>query len=430
MVGYSSSSDPIATTYSLVIIAAATLIITIVVARRTRSPSLFAAVLLAVTLDTFLGITLGSFYGSLRNDSATWHWLASNAADYLAGRSHEKVSYVEGKEGYVWILGGLYAVSGSSPLVAVAFGVSCHAFLILTTSATAKLLVGVTRLSSNTAENVVRTSAYLTAMLPVFIWWAPQVLRESLSILLVSLSVCLIVSSLARRRMYPVVIAVVVLAVLWWVRSSLGMMVAIALLASVIYILLRRSKYHFILRLTLIAVTVASIPVLQAEFNNSINATGKSIAVSTAELSEIASSGFGGLTAGSSLGNIFMITAPRVLFGPFVWEFSSSPVMLLAFTELACWIFIVVTSMRGANFLCKDTSLQKAYWLLPAFFVVVLFILVGLTFTVGNYGILSRLRPIATTVLIPLSSIGLVHMRAAHEKAPPPKVDQREGRKN
>lgn len=376
--------------------------------RRIKVPHLGMVLVAAVLLDL---IVLGAqmiVSQVLIGDARAWHSLGSLASDYLAGRSTSAVSYVEGKEGYIWILGALYSLSGPAPLVAISFGITCHLWATVAVASSGRMLAKAADISPERVSQVGLTSACLLALLPCFTWWAPQVLRESLTLALIATAVCLTLSMFVLRRIWPLIPLLVALALLIWVRGSLGAVMSTALLMGVVYVVVGRSRYRALFRFAMAVVAVVVFPWIQSRFSAVFDTVADTAGATTAELSSIAESGFPGLGSQADLVNLLGVTAPRVLFGPFVWEFAPTGVMILAFAELACWLVVLLLALKGARRFRAGGLMAGAAWLLPILVIVLAALLLGLMMTVGNYGILARFRPLATMLLVPLAAVGLL----------------------
>jgi len=382
-------------------------LIVLCLSRAVKSTRIQSAVLAAAIVDVLVLLTLMLVSRDISGDSIAWHELGTEASEYLTGRERAPVSYVEGKEGYVWILGLIYSVTGPAPIAAIVFSIFCHLLTVVTVAKTTEIVLSSSRLSAAPIGAATFRAGLIAALLPSFVWWTPHVLRESLTVSLVSASLLFLSDILVNRRALLLPLLLGALCVLSWVRGSLGMVVTVSLLASHVYVVVGRSHHRGLLRALLASVLIACIALFGDTFSEALGAAEEKAAGTTDELAAIASSGFPGLGRHAQLTDVIMVTGPRVLVGPFVWEFRVSSVMLLATVELACWLIVVVFAVRGIRLAYRTQALEPISWIFPVALIVAAVILVGLMFTVGNYGILARYRPIATVVLVPFASIGL-----------------------
>lgn len=95
-------------------------------------------------------------------------------------------------------------------------------------------------------------------------------------------------------------------------------------------------------------------------------------------------------------GNAMILTYPRALAGPFIWELGTEPIWLLSAINLSYWIFILGTALVA---IVRRFQVQIGIGLVVASLLVLGLISAYLT----NYGILIRFRSVAVLVLFPYS---------------------------
>ena len=385
-------------------------ILTLAVAvRSVHSARIGIPVALSVFTSTSLLIVNTAFQPFLSNDQATWHQLGVAAADYLTGASGQSVDYVAGKEGYIWLLGGIYAIAGKVPLVPIALNMLLHALLVITVAKTSVEVSDSFQVSAKVKARSVRAAAFATAMLPSIVIWVPLLLRESFTMFAISASTLCVIRYSRSRRFGYLIAAFPLLLSLYWVRDSLALAVLFALCVGGVFIALRASKYSVLLRIALIAAAVIAFPRLLAILDSTIGVNAESVTATTAELSSIADSGFSGLGYNATLFEVLATTGPRVLFGPFPWEFELTGVMLLAFVEGAIWIVVLVMAARAVLVGRKSRRVEDSAFddltVSPILLIVAAIVLLSLMLSVGNYGILARFRPSALVLIIPIASV-------------------------
>lgn len=380
---------------------------------------------MSVVVDAIVFVGLSVRSTELVRDAREWHILAMAAERYLSGTTTMAVSYVSGKEGYIWILGLVYTIGGVAPILAVALNSCARVTTVFCTAKSAEVMCEEAGLTAEQTRVGVGRAALITAVLPSFALWAPQVLRESLTVMCVSLIVLLVFVAVMRKHLYLLVLAVLPLALLTWIRSTLGLSVAFAVAVAAIYFYLGRSPRGEQVRRAFLVVAFVSLPLSLSFIMNALGLTAERIVGSTAELAETASSGFPGLGWHATLPQIFSITVPRVFIGPFPWELRPSGVMLLAGLEWLCWVYVLVMASRTIRMAHNDGPLTGAAWVMPFFILVTGLILIGLSMTVANYGILARFRPIAVVALVPVAGLGALwdpevmrKMRKSRERRP------------
>lgn len=367
-----------------------------------------AAIWGALAADLLVLLMLVAVFRYLSDDSETWHILATQASDFLTGRTEYSVTYVDGKLGYLWIVGGIYAVTGSTPMAPIMLGIVCHLLLVTVIARITALL------APSQPPQAIRRSAYLAAFLPCIVWWTPHILRESLTFMLVATPLygAMRIVSGRGQRAATLAFTCAALATLIWIRGSLGYMVTIGVVLGVLYVRAGRSRYHTAIRSALIGTGIAAFPFVFQVLSESLGLTEDGIAIVTSELSDIAVSGFPGLVNETNLLRILSVTIPRVLAGPFPWELAPNGVMALAFMELVCWLAIGLGAIRARKAFLPNQLLADRRYLIGLIIVVFAVVIVALAITAGNYGILARFRPIATVVIIPLAGIGFSFTRS------------------
>lgn len=336
----------------------------------------------------------------LANDEVSWHALAAAMAEAFAGHG-SPVTYVAGKEGYMWILGALYWLGGPSPLIPLALNLACHAVSVSAVGATAAFLARRAGLSDGAQD--ARIAAWILAAMPIIAMWVPRVLRETLTILLISLAVLIAVRVLQEGHYHIAWWLIPVLGCLAWIRGTLGVGVAAAICIAALLTAARRAGVGSRGAAILAAFVATATQSVLANLVSALGLSEEKLVGATAELSSIAVSGFSGLSGRGTLTDVLAVTLPRVIAGPFPWEWSTSGVMMLAIAELACWVSIFVPAA-----LISWQVLRRRPVIVPGVTVLWLtavFLLAALSLSVGNYGILARFRPMVMTALLPLAAI-------------------------
>lgn len=393
---------------TLAIMALLTIHLAILAAKHIHSVRILKFLGLSVLLDAGFFVALTIRTTVLQRDAQLWHMLATEAAQFLTGATNISVTYVDGKEGYIWLLGAVYAVGGNSPILALALNSTARLVTVFCIAKSTEVMCETADFTVEQRNKVVTAAAILTAVLPAFAVWAPQVLRESLTIMCVALAATLAFVGIIRGHGFLVLLASLPMLLLVWLRSSLGISVSVALVVAVTYTFLGKLRYSTELRAGLVLTSLVTLPYSLAWLTSTLGLTSDRIVNSTAELSETASSGFPGLGWDATLPQVISITAPRVAIGPFPWEMSLSGAMMLAQLEWLCWIVVLILVSRALRLARRNELLETTSWMVPFFVVLSGAILVGLMLTVANYGILARFRPIATVAVLPIASLGVL----------------------
>lgn len=366
---------------------------------------------LAITVST-LFLLYRIYIGEIVElDERVWHELAAEASAVLSGPSPSPGALgtlPPGKEGYVWILGWAYVISGPAPMVPIVLNIILHGILTIILARTAEVFSLHLAIDENSRVSAVRFVALTTAVVPSIVLWVPLVLRETLCLLCIALALLFALHLVATWKVRFLVFLTLPTTILIWVRGSIGLALLAGLLLGLSFSWLRNRPFQWVGRFFL------SIPVAVALFSlwfavdsqSSLDASD--IATRSVDLSTTASSGFPGIRASSSIMDIILIQGPRVAFGPFLWEFRPIAVMFLAFIEAVSWLACLFLALKSRPFMSKH-SLHRALGMLVASVAIVL--LLALAISIGNYGSLARLRPMVFVVLLPLAGVGYARIK-------------------
>ncbi|TFD57538.1 hypothetical protein [Cryobacterium sp. Hh38] len=311
------------------------------------------------------------------------------AASALASDGPE-VNVTAGKEGWILILGAIYSRIGHFPELGLVLNATFAALTVCVAGLTAARL-----------NLPIGPTAWFTAAFPSGIIWSSFLLRESFSWLLIGLC-ALAFAGLARGSVSLVDIALAIAAItgLLLVRGTAAVAVAAAGLIAIAYV--RRRYLSFMLGTALSALIVFVSPV-GARLNDIVGG----ITVETFNTSRTALSGSATtswptveVTGVASAWEALIVAFPRVMFGPYPWEWPSMSAPL-ALDGLA-WLAVLGLTVIGC-FAVGDR--RVAVLLLPAA-VLLAALIVGS----GNYGTMERLRLQSTFLMIPVAAAGLVSL--------------------
>ncbi|MBD1590425.1 hypothetical protein HC744_00015 [Arthrobacter sp. S1_S22] len=344
-------------------------------------------------------------------DERVWHELAAEAGAQLSAISPSPgalSTLPPGKEGYVWILGWTYVISGPAPMVPIVLNIILHGILTIVLARTAEVISLHLMIGEKSRVSAIRFVGITTAVVPSIVFWVPLVLRETLCLLCIALAVLFALHLVATGKLRFLIFLAPPTAVLVWVRGSIGLALLAGLLLGWSFSWLRKRRFPWVGRLFLsipVAVTLIS---LWSAVDSQTSLDASDIATRSVDLSTTASSGFPGIRASSSITDIILIQGPRVAFGPFLWEFRPVAVMFLAFIEAMSWLACLFLALKAKPFRSGD-PLHRALAMLVASVAIVL--LLALAISIGNYGTLARLRPMVFVVLLPLAGVGYARIR-------------------
>jgi hypothetical protein len=295
------------------------------------------------------------------------------------------------------------------PLVLILLNVALHGLLILVVS-------GITRELADSAldpEEVgrgERLAAWAVALAPGIVLWTPQVMRETLSCLCVAITVLGLCRFLQRRNPMSLALPVLGVCLLAWVRSSVGAGLLVGSLLATTISLPLRSRAAAIARFALVGMGGAATFVGLRALGVFDLLEAESRAGDMSYLSR-ADTAFGGGSidySHNTWATILASNLPRVVAGPFVWEFRPTPGMIIAYVEGIMWAITVVLALlylRNRRREAKGSlGSHQALLLVCLAFVLLLVFAVG----ISNYGMLSRLRPTALSCTIPPAALFIV----------------------
>ena len=367
------------------------LLICVLVARRESCvPQTVTALALQTVLAVFIFVNFG-----LVADDATYHASAlAQARVWEFGSQTSSVFVGFGKESITVVVGALYYLFGVNPLLGL--------MLIAVLMATIPTMMAVS--SRNFAFRAsAPTAAWLGAVAPPFLMWAPWLRREGFALFLLS-GVVVGLSLVYRGRMRSGLLLLFGLTLALAVtRAQLVLLVGAGLVVA--YLLAdssrrRLSRARTRSRLLILsgvgallgAVTFSRIPMeYWGNFLNGGLATG--IASNSAESQTLRVSGVSWEFNSSPIG--LLRNVARELWGPFLWEWQGP-----------AW---VVAGMDGLFYLILTFCLIQAWrWghrhrrpivILPA---ALLPLVVGTALTMANYGIVMRVRAHFLPFVIPI----------------------------
>lgn len=375
-------------------------------------PVAYAAMILSCLI--FFGRVV--MVGYLVADEALWHRLGAEAADLLligSTGSAALATVPAGKEGYVWILGWLYSISGAAPAVPVSLNIVMHGLLVVVLAKTTEAIAVHTGRELSIRVTAVRSVAVTAAFVPSIALWVPLALRETLTLFCIAVSLMLAMFFITTRNTKYLIYLLPPLGVLIWVRGSIGLALVAGLLIGMSFLFLSGARFAWVGRFLLVVPLSVVLIYLGTLVDSQTSLDAAAVTNRSVDLATSAGSGFAGISGTSSLMEVLLIQGPRVVAGPFLWEFRPNGVMILAFSESLAWIMGVYLASRSGYMQSK----QKVDREIAALFVCVALILVAaLAISVGNYGILARLRPMIFVVLLPLAGFGYARLIGAGRK--------------
>lgn len=337
--------------------------------------------------------------GYLGGDAGTYHSLASAIMQHWTeGTIMPRLP--AGKEGFYFLLAGLYYVFGSYAWAGVALNATMAAALVPLMSDATRRLVGR------------RAAGYvppLVVLLPGLFLFTGQLLKEASVLFLIAVAVASGARALERASAGRLVLLVGALTLLFAFRGPIALALAATLVAGIVL-----GKQQFAGGVTVGLVMVSLMAVF---LSVGIGTSGYQSATSTdlakASLQRQASASL----ASSSFYAEADVSTPRralsflpvglvnVALGPFPWQIRSLRQAPAVPDAISWWILVpsLLRGIRGARALMGRRVLALA---LPAFAILAVVAL-----TIGNFGTVVRERQQLLILVIPFIALGLALRR-------------------
>lgn len=398
----------------------------LVIARSARTVKIIdvrPAILLGFSLAMVLGTYYFLFDDLLVKDELTWHTRGLTAASHFdEPSSNAAVKVFDPKAGYVWLVGGLYALIGVVPLIPILINIIVHSLMIISVARICELVsIEFVDLDMAGRQKATNAAAFLVAAAPSILFWVPMLLRELISGWLISLAILMALQFARHRRGRHAIFTVVVLGFLFTIRDSIGLGVSLAIVIALLFSWSQswNRKGRAALRLFVVGPSAIAVSLFWNFASNRFGLSAADVASHSQSLHAGAESGFAGqiqVADQASYLDVLRVNLPRTLFGPYPWEFDLSGVMLLAFTEGIVWVAVVVFAWRAhplRNVRQSTTVQSKTVNFHGTILIGVVTgsLLAMITLSTGNYGILSRLRMMPLVALAPLACIGYATWR-------------------
>lgn len=339
----------------------------------------FAAIGAIVTL------LFGPFF--LAADGPTYDRQAMGIVDVLRGESETGVRITGGKEGWPAILAGLYFIFGRVPFLGILVNSLALAIAAVFAVKTAQITWG--------SYSQWRIVVFLFFN-PLVVFLGPSMMREALSWMGISVVSCglAMVFKSDRRGILLILLGEILL---FWVRSTLSVLLAAGLgvASAVVYLVLKRR--FWLLGLTAVAIVVIGLTMGESILSM-LGQNEEYLRLNRENLSEDAVTGFAIKELGEGplgfLGGAIAL-APRLAFGPYLWEIGLAPVWIWVFANTIVWFALLAFAVWQTRKL-PNRAASAVLW------AAVAIVLVGMALTLTNYGIVVRLRGIPYMMLLPL----------------------------
>lgn len=315
------------------------------------------------------------------------------------------IQLYSGKEGFPTILGFLYRIFGRVPVAGVVFNSFVSALTVMVIFAASRLAFGAI------AQRFVLACFLL---LPAFVTYGSDLLREALCWLSVALITYFVVAfAVKRNRLTGALGAAVGILLLLWVRSTLGLLSLVAIVVAIGLMLMWRGMGKRAL-FALLASMLGGVFLFGDWALQIIGYDSSRIALIRRFNRQDASSGYHALLESienSGVGGAILATLPNSVFGPFPWEIGIEPVWAwVLINALFWWVALFAVARR-----IWVNGLNSVTVSLLVFAAV---LLVGMSVTLTNYGLLLRIRTIPMIVLLVLMAQPIAKRHVARVSVP------------
>jgi hypothetical protein len=342
-------------------------------------------------------------------DAQTYHTQAVNIVRHWT-ESFPAPALPAGKEGFYYLLAGLYWLFGAHPVAGLAVNAAMGAALVPLLSDITHRLFG---------AEAARRAAPLVVLFPGVLLWTSQLLKEAGVLLFLVLALGCAVRLSERFSIAPVVGMTVSLSLLFTFRAPIALVAAAGLVGGLV-VGGRQAAGGVTVAATVLALIAAMVVALGVGRSGYMFATSTDLSqanVVRQDLSTSATTGFDAEADISSPGRA-LAYLPRGLatfvVGPFPWQITGARQLVLV-PEMLTWWVLLPSLWHGLRFGRRAVGRRLLVVLLPAALMSLLLALV-----VGNLGTMVRERLQVIVVIIPIIALGWSRRTAAKPVAPTP----------
>lgn len=333
-------------------------------------------------------------------------------AQLLAGAWHGggSVSLYAGKEGFSMVLASIYWAVGHVPVAGLILNALAMGLLVVVVSNTTRTVGG---------DHAARVAAMMATLFPGLVYWGAQLLREPFVWLLLGLvaesTLMFLKQGASVRRGLRLIVCCLLL---FPMRGPVAAVVVVS--TGLVLVLGLYWRPRQALRTTLV---IGSAIALSAMFLAGYRgfsavqeqATAERIAISRNAVAVDSTTGLGTVVEPTTSGLTSQLptTIPIVLFGPFPWNLPAAG-LAVGFDTLAWWLLLILGWAGFARLRRRD---RIAAWtpILP-----IISILFVLAYTLGNVGLMIRLRAMVVIYLLPLAAVGVSRLSVWRRRAKTP----------
>lgn len=336
-----------------------------------------------------------------QSDAKTYHREAVRIVQHWHDASFPVPALPHGKEGFYYLLAGLFWLFGPENLAGLILNAGLAAALVpLVTDLTHRLL----------GDQAARYVPPFVLLLPGLLLWTSQLLKEAAVTFLIAVALNCGARLLTRLTLPVLLVLAVALSMLFTMRSYVGIVVAAGVVAGVAFgrPSMVRGVWTGVAAAGVLALLVVGTGVGYSGYQTATGADLEQANLVRKDLAQSARSGFGSdvdiSTPAKALSHL-----PWALLGfvggPFPWQLQGGR-QLIALPDVIAWWFFLPSLWRGLRSGARRVGRGLLVLVLPAVLSTAL-----LSLAVGNFGTLVRERSQVVVICIPLIALGLAERR-------------------
>ena len=313
-----------------------------------------------------------------------------------------------GKEGFFYVLSVLYWLFGPSPGAGLILNAVMAAALVpLMNDATRRLF----------GPSAARPVAPLLVLMPAFLMWTSQLLREAGVLFLIAVAANFAVRLGEELAPGSIVGLAVALAVLFTFRGNVALLVAGGVVAG-----LAVGRKDLLSGLTIgagmlfvLLLLVVGLGLGYSGYRISVEGDLKKVDAIREDLSQNSESGFASeadISTTARAVSYLPLGFTNFFLGPFPWQIRSAR-QLVALPDVLVWWFLLPSLWRGLWAAKRSVGRRLMVLLLPALMTGA-----ALGLLIGNFGTVVRERPQVTILLLPIVCLGLAERRRPDRRTP------------
>jgi hypothetical protein len=369
----------------------------------------------AFALHIVIGLSIASsakavnFFGG---DASQYHQGAIAIVDHWS-RHMPAPSLSSGKEGFYYLLAGTYFVFGNHASAGIVINAIFSAALV-------PIMADLTRRLRGPDE--ARVIVPLIVLLPGFLIWTSQLLREAGILFFIALAAYSAVRLLERTEIRAIFALCASLAMLLTFRSNVAVGLTAGLLGGLI--LGRRQLVAAlgtgVSTASILGVLIFSLGIGYSGYRYASNVDLRQANAARAELSTSAASGFSSsvdISSPRGAAGALPVAVPQFLLGPLPWQVGGGRQLAGLIDAVAIW-YLVPSFGRGLRVFWRTGARRMFVLVLPAVILTAM-----LSLVIGNFGTVIRERLQILILLLPIVATGWVARPGARAPALPAAAD-------